>query len=439
MATKEAPKEVEIAVVDAKNIKFHDALEEILAYIKGRVPIIWVQTHEETRFVQAFVDQIATPTKRDVWVWSSFQGLLKYQDALANPGVRAAGEEADSWNLPKALNRITTLVKQKDAKGQCFVMRDMHTSLAEPVPRQLRDIYEHLMANRKTLIITSPVLAHGPGGNSTGLPPTLEKQIAVVRFELPTAEQIHNRILEVINSMKQNVANAGPKVQKSRLEYTDEEIQACTRALQGLTMTEIDDAISTSMTHLHELNVQKLIHSKKQLIRKSEILEFVETNVTILDVGGMDSAKNYLSKYALAHSDEAKAYGVEPLKGIIFTGVPGTGKSLLAKAVGSLWKLPLLRLDVGKVMTGLVGGSEGKMRDVIQQAESMAPCITGDTLVHTACYGDLPVSELYDWIPYRPEYHCLEDDVEIYTRDEEGQPMESHIQSVIRRPAKDKK
>jgi SpoVK/Ycf46/Vps4 family AAA+-type ATPase len=93
------------------------------------------------------------------------------------------------------------------------------------------------------------------------------------------------------------------------------------------------------------------------------------------DVGGLDKAKTYLTKYSKAYSDEAKDFGVEPLKGVLLTGVPGTGKSLFAKAIGKIWGVPLLRLDVGKVMTGLVGGSEGKMREVIDQAEAMAPCI----------------------------------------------------------------
>jgi SpoVK/Ycf46/Vps4 family AAA+-type ATPase len=93
------------------------------------------------------------------------------------------------------------------------------------------------------------------------------------------------------------------------------------------------------------------------------------------DVGGLDMVKDYLGKYSRAYTPEAKAFGVEPLKGVLLTGVPGTGKSLLAKAIGRLWGVPLLRLDVGKVMTGLVGGSESKMRDVIKQAEAMSPCV----------------------------------------------------------------
>jgi len=365
-----------VVVAPPVNTKFHDSLEEILALIKGHVPIIWVQTHEESRFIQAFVDHVATPTKRQVWLWSSYQGLLRYDQAVANSGIRASGEEAETWNPQKALNRITQLNRpNNDTKGICVIMRDFHTVLAEPVPRQIRDIYEHLMGTHKTLIVTSPVLGHGPGGNSAGLPPTLEKQISVVRFELPTSEQIHGRIEEVLNHMRASRANGAKNGPAATLDYNEEELQSFIRALQGLTMIEVDDAISTSITHLNKLVVQKLVACKKQIIRKSEILEFVEQNVCMDDIGGLDNAKLYLSRYATAYSDEAKEYGVEPLKGLLLTGVPGTGKSLLAKAVGSCWKIPLLRLDVGKVMTGLVGGSEGKMRDVINQAEAMSPCI----------------------------------------------------------------
>jgi SpoVK/Ycf46/Vps4 family AAA+-type ATPase len=104
-------------------------------------------------------------------------------------------------------------------------------------------------------------------------------------------------------------------------------------------------------------------------------LEFIDTKVETKDVGGLDLAKDYLVRYSNAHSKEAQAFGVEPLKGVLFTGIPGTGKSLLAKALGHLWKIPLLRLDMGKVMDRLVGSSEDRMRQVIAVAEAMAPCI----------------------------------------------------------------
>jgi SpoVK/Ycf46/Vps4 family AAA+-type ATPase len=352
---------------------YENSIDEIKALIKARVPIIWVLTHEEGRFIDEFAEYIAEPMKRQVWLWSSYQGLIRQDQQMAAAGTRAKGEEDGTHNPQKALQRICTMKAGKGVSGLTFLMRDMHTVLAEPLPRQVRDIYEHLIDAGKTLIITSPVLAHGPGGTKTGLPPTLEKQVAVVSYELPTASQIETRVRECVQHMKTST-KARPS-QKTKLDYPDEAIHDMTRALQGLSMIEVDDATSTSVTHKHRLDQDHLLAAKRQLIKKNEILEFIDTPYGLGDVGGMDQAKEYLQRYGIAHSEEAKEFGVEPLKGILLTGVPGTGKSLLAKVIGRLWKVPLLRLDVGKVMTGLVGGSEGKMRDVIMQAEAMSPCV----------------------------------------------------------------
>lgn len=356
-----------------KSYKYNNAMEEILALIKGRTPIIWVLTHEETRFIQDFVEQIAEPHRRKVWLWSAWQGLIPQDQQMSV--TRASGNEKDTHNPQKALQVIAQHARptvNDQHKGIVYIMRDFHTVLGEPIPRQIRDMYEHLIGNGKTLIVTSPMLAHGQGGQKSGLPPTLEKQISVVSYELPDQDMIKGRITEIVDHMKEGVKG---KNKKTVLEYNENDVDSFAKALVGLTAVEVDTSLSTSITHLNRLDVNKLISDKKQIIRKSDILEFIDTPVGMNDVGGLDRAKEYLTKYAKAHSPEAHKFGVEPLKGILLTGVPGTGKSLLAKAIGRLWQVPLLRLDVGKVMTGLVGGSEGKMREVIMQAEAMAPCV----------------------------------------------------------------
>lgn len=356
------------------DVHYRDAMEEILALIKGRVPLIWVQTHEENRFITEFAARIGDQESREVWLWSGWQGLTKLQKK--KNVARADGNYKESWRPDKALDLIVEMPAPdgKKVKGITYIMRDFHTILREPIPRQIRDIYHYLSKQGKTLIVTSPVLAHGPAGERAGLPPTLEKQISVVPYELPNYEAVKGRLERLLTHMKRTLKGK-PSAKDTKLEYTATEISEFAKALTGLTMHEIENAVAASITHLDRLDVKKLILEKKQVIRKSEILEFIEADVSLNDVGGLDLLKDYLKRYSRVHSDEAKEYGAEPIKGVLFVGVPGTGKSLASKAVGELWKEPLLRLDVGKVMTGLVGGSEGKMREVIQQAEAMAPCI----------------------------------------------------------------
>lgn len=353
--------------------RYQDSMDEIIALIKGRVPIIWVLTHEETRFISEFKKRVGKDNNRQLWQWSGYEGLKRIQKQMTVQ--RASGDEKETWNPAKALIRISEMPKLKPAEGAgiCYLMRDMHICLAEQVVRQIRDMYGLLIGHAKTLVIVSPILAHGQGGRTAGLPPTLEKQICVVNYELPTYERIHARIEEVLGHMKETAK--ARKDTDTKLDYTDEEIASFAKALRGLTLTEVDNAVATSVTHLKCLHVEKLLNEKKQIIRKSDILEFINVPVKLGDVGGLDLAKDYLIRYGRAQEDEAKQFGVEPLKGIILTGVPGTGKSLFAKVIGKMWKLPLLRLDVGKVMGSLVGQSEGKMRQVIDQVEAMAPCV----------------------------------------------------------------
>jgi len=370
-----------------QRIHYKDSIEEIAALIKGRVPIIWVVTHEEGRFIEDFVEQIAKPHDRKVWLWSAYQGLIPQDQQMSNPGARASGSEEGTWNPQKGLERISKMEKpSKECGGLAFLMRDMHIALAEPVVRQIRDMYESLIKSGKTLVIVAPVLAGGGGGSVPGIPVMLEKQVTVVEYELPTAEGVRNRIELLLQHAKKTPVKS-KKSTKKKTDYTDPEMEEFTRALQGLTRTEIDDAIATCMGFLKMLDSKKLIQAKRQIIKKNEILEFVDAPTSMADVGGMDRAKPYFKKYSKQWSKEARAFGVEPLKGVLLTGVPGTGKSLLAKAIMSEWKLPGLRLDVGKVMTGLVGGSEEKMRRVIKQLEAMAPCIAWIDEVEKALSG----------------------------------------------------
>src|SRR6266567_3464549 len=117
------------------------------------------------------------------------------------------------------------------------------------------------------------------------------------------------------------------------------------------------------------------LEEKKQIIRKSGLLEYYEHREEFSDVGGMEVLKDWLVKRRNAFSSRARDFGLPLPKGILLIGVPGTGKSLTAKAVGALWQMPLLRLDVGKIFGGLVGSSEENIRNVIKTAEAIAPAV----------------------------------------------------------------
>src|SRR5690625_1724237 len=121
--------------------------------------------------------------------------------------------------------------------------------------------------------------------------------------------------------------------------------------------------------------VDHVLSEKQQIIKKNEILEYIPKSLDMKDVGGLDNIKNWLVKRDRSWLGSAEAYGLPAPKGLLITGIPGCGKSLIAKAVSSLWNLPLLKLDMGKIFSGVVGSSEENMRKAIETAEAIAPSI----------------------------------------------------------------
>lgn len=370
-------------VKDIKEARYNSMMDQIRTLVKANAPLIYVRTHEEDRFLQTFHASVAEKLKREAWVWSAAQGIVPWtkRDSVK---AEASGPLAGTNNPMKALEVISATEPSSKNYGCVYLMRDFHIVMQEPVPRKLRDMYNLMLDKKITIIVVSPVLAHGAGGQIQGLPPTLEKQMVVVDYELPAREYIENHLRELVQvSITENTPKEGEtatsKTKKEQLlknlEYTDQDYFDFSRALQGLTEVEIDTACSSCLQHCMGINIDFLLATKKQIVSRGEILEYIDVRNDVKDIGGLDLAKSFFQDYAGANSPEAEAYGVEPLRGALLVGVPGTGKSALSKTVPTLWRLPLLRLDVGKVMTGLVGGSEGKMRQVIQQVEAVAPCV----------------------------------------------------------------
>lgn len=250
----------------------------------------------------------------------------------------------------------------KHAEAAIFVFKDLHPFLAEPaVVRKLRNLAYALPKSHKTLILLSPLLR---------LPPELEKDITVVEFSLPSIKDLDAMLSAILAQVKDN-----PQV---RINLTPDVKERLLKAALGLTLQEAENAFAKAIVLNNRLGpeeVQVILSEKKQIIRKNGLLEYYESEEQFEDIGGLDVLKKWLVTRSVAFSREAQEFGLPPPKGILLLGVQGCGKSLCAKAVSSLWSLPLLRLDVGRIFSSLVGSSEENMRKAIQVAESVAPAI----------------------------------------------------------------
>jgi ATP-dependent 26S proteasome regulatory subunit len=318
---------------------------EIEDLVRARYSLIWITSPEETRVEEA-LRKLCVEREMRLEVWSITEGFK----TIANgQGTR------DVKDPMKALDHVLR------GEGRAlYVLRDFHPFLKEPaVVRRLRDAATELRKTKKSLLVLSP---------TTKIPPELEKSIAaVVDWDLPNRQEIEDAARKLLPS--------APPATQQLIEADPTFIERVVESALGLTLVEAENVFAKSMVRTHTFDLETILEEKKQIIRKSGLLEYYEHREEFSDVGGMDILKDWLVKRRSAFSSRARDFGLPLPKGILLIGVPGTGKSLTAKAVGALWQMPLLRLDVGKIFGGLVGSSEENIRTVIKTAEAIAPAI----------------------------------------------------------------
>jgi len=325
-----------------------DIAREIEILVRAKYPILYLVSWEERRVEQA-IQPVAKSLNRTLHTWTITQG--------AKPPISRTGIAKPTTLSPE----LEILAQIYDApEGTIFLLRDFHPYMKDfRVIRLLRDLAIRIRSKTQTLILTGPVLT---------LPSDLEKDICVLDFPLPDAEDIGDFVDSVIASVKSD-----PKVD---VQMTPLEREKLVKAAQGLTLDEIESTFARSLVEFRTLKPDAVVREKRQIIRKSGLLEYYEPDAELRDVGGMEMLKEWLEKRTESFTDRAKEFGIPSPKGILLLGVQGCGKSLTAKAVAAQWNLPLLRLDVGRIFDGsLVGLTEKNMRSAIATAESIAPCI----------------------------------------------------------------
>ncbi|MNS23714.1 ATP-dependent zinc metalloprotease FtsH [compost metagenome] len=316
---------------------FHRELDLL---IRSRYPLLYVPTPEEARAEEAIRDAAAASSPpRQVMVWDFVDGF--------SPGATAKEDPL------QALDVIRT---RPADQSWVFVLRDFHRFLDDVrIARKLRNLTRSLRAERKTVILLSPQLK---------VPAELSEEVTVLDFPLPTFAQIAKEMEGCLDPAHVRLDAAGK--------------EALVKACQGLTMQRVRQVLAKAIAHdgiLDETDIALVLEEKKQKIRQTEVLEFHPGHEDLSDIGGLDNLKQWLGLRASAFSESARRYGLPNPKGVLLVGIQGTGKSLSAKAIASLWRLPLLRLDVGRLMGSLVGESEGKAREMIRLAEAMAPAV----------------------------------------------------------------
>ncbi|AGY57420.1 AAA family ATPase [Gloeobacter kilaueensis] len=325
-------------------------MHELEVLIQAHYPLIYLLTPEEERAEQAIaaISQLRPPRK--IFLWTVTHGIVEYgRPRTLTQHNTVSPEAAIEW-----------VARQREPG--IFIFKDLHAFIeSAAVTRWLRDAIAGFKGMNKTIILMSPVQR---------IPVELEKDVVVVEFPLPDMTELD----EVLNS---HLKSNGNFTRNRRLSTEGRE--KLLKAALGLTKDEADKVYRKAEVvagRLTEAEVEVVLSEKKQIIKRNGILEYLEVDDTIDSVGGLAELKRWLSQRADAFTERARQYGLPQPKGMLILGVPGCGKSLIAKTTARLWGLPLLRLDIGRVYDGsMVGRSEANLRNALRVAESISPVI----------------------------------------------------------------
>lgn len=343
----------------------HDKCANELNYqICANRSLIYISSFEEHRVIEVIAK--ICKEKSPPWsyaVWDIAEGVTGNNPAF-NP-------------KPEALDQAGVLSWFQDVKVGTedylvLVLKDFYKFLSpDGFPgqieietiRKLRNLAEKCSRERKAIVLL---------GATYFLPPELEKFCLLIDWPLPEKEQITNKIESLLGHARKRTELKT----KFKLDYDENEMDNVVKSFMGLTLNEIELLTSYFFLTKDQLYPESIAKSKQDIIKKNGLVEWIDVDINFNEVGGLQELKNWLHQRRHSFSEEAVKYGLPPNpKGVLMLGIQGSGKSLSSKAIAYFWKMPLIRLDVGKIFSGIVGSSEENLRNIIKLVESVAPCV----------------------------------------------------------------
>lgn len=326
-----------------------DDIKQFEQLINGGYCCVSIVTHEE-RYTLEIIRQAALNLKRDMWIWSVAGGV---REGFLTDSPFIADTESPAIGL-----RHFADVK----KGSICVTLDLADHLkGGQVLRALRDIIEHFEKNGSTLVMID---------SDDKLPNVVKSYARPFEISFPDQQELQ----DIVRKTLQRFHRKNP----IEIGITKKGLDTIVRNLRGLTRRQAERIIIDTVAddrRFDDNDINLVISSKRQMIQRGGLLEYIKTPLDLSEIGGMNKLKKWLNQRKDVFGSEAMQFGLEAPRGVLMLGVQGSGKSLCAKAIATAWHQPLLRMDPSTLYASFIGESERNLRDALRQTEMMSPVI----------------------------------------------------------------
>jgi ATP-dependent 26S proteasome regulatory subunit len=348
-----------------------DPLGTLRVLIDSSAPIVVMETVEEVRAVR-LVRVACASLNLATFEWSIASGLARCgnegNEVVVEGRFPAGGTGQEATDL--AAQAIYNTREPAQVLGvlegisveAAFILKDFHRHMEDPVVvRRLRDVGQKFSKNRRTVVIVAP---------SIKMPPELASLVEYL--ELPLPDKL--RLRQIIDEM---IVRVG-KTRTLRRSLDTAGLDVMADNLRGLTEEQAERAVSQAIVTRYGLTaeiVTDVLQAKKEMLRRAAMLDFVDVSDTMAGVGGLANLKHWLEQRRGTWEEKARAFGLEPPRGVVILGVQGCGKSMCAQAIAGEWKLPLVKFDTAAIFDKYIGETEKRIQKVFQVAEELSPCV----------------------------------------------------------------
>lgn len=338
---------------------------DVCALLRARNPLLWVVTREESR-VEGHLTEAAAAAGYVTRTWDCGQGVA------TGGKVERLGGKDPSETMTMIATRAEKGRELAGADRCAWIMRDLPVWLKAPQElRQLRNLARMLPSvprdSAQAIIVLSP---------SGDVPPELVNHATVIEWPLPDRTEIDAILEASVNNLPEEIDGVAIRAPALEALNTNGQRDASIDAAVGLSGEEAQTCYARSLVQSRRIDAGMVAREKKRVITRDKLLEWFDPLPGGLEsVGGLENLKSWLKSRSSAYSSEARDYGLPLPKGCLVVGVPGCGKSMLAKACATWWRVPLLKLDLGAIKSEFVGKSERRLRDALGIVDAVGRCV----------------------------------------------------------------